>query len=58
MTTLMSPRLRRVCALFLLAVSTVITIGLVSSPAQAQPRVDIWYRCYIPDHGWMWCLDV
>ncbi|MFC4013957.1 hypothetical protein ACFOY2_42500 [Nonomuraea purpurea] len=56
--TSMKARVRRACALSLLAVTTVVTIGMASAPAQAMPPGDVWYRCYVPDYGWMYCLDV
>lgn len=48
---------RRIVALALLAVTTTLTIGMASAPAQAMPK-DGWYRCWVSDHGWMWCTDV
>lgn len=21
-------------------------------------RKNEWYPCYIPDYGWMWCMDI
>ncbi|TMR01913.1 hypothetical protein ETD86_54325 [Nonomuraea turkmeniaca] len=52
----MSRGASRALALALLAVTTVITIGMTSAPAQAMPNE--WYRCWISGHGWMWCMDV
>ncbi|MFI7635400.1 hypothetical protein [Nonomuraea sp. NPDC049400] len=54
----MRTHMRRALALALLSVTTVITIGAASAPAHAMPPGDGWYRCYVPDYGMMWCLDV
>ncbi|MGW4796542.1 hypothetical protein [Nonomuraea sp. MG754425] len=54
----MRNRVRRAAALALVAVTAALTVGVVSAPAQAMPPGPGWYRCHIPDYGWMWCLDV
>ncbi|GAA2823293.1 hypothetical protein GCM10020220_009780 [Nonomuraea rubra] len=49
---------RRAMALVLVSVTTVLTIGVASSPAHAwNPANDGWYKCYV-DGKWMWCKDL
>lgn len=48
---------KRVAAVLATTAVAVTTFGVLSAPAHAQ-RPDGWYRCYVSDHGWMWCLDV
>lgn len=47
--------IRRALALALVSVTTMLTIGMASSPAHAwNPANDGWYKCQI-DGVWMWC---
>ncbi|MBB6345553.1 hypothetical protein ACWGH8_08870 [Nonomuraea muscovyensis] len=45
---------RRVAAVTVLAA---VSLSLIGTAAQAMPN-DGWYRCWVSDHGWMWCQDV
>ncbi|MCA2189510.1 hypothetical protein [Nonomuraea cavernae] len=45
---------RRIIAVAVVAAASLTILG---SAAQARPS-DGWYRCWISDHGWMWCKDV
>ncbi|MFG1948810.1 hypothetical protein [Nonomuraea sp. NPDC048826] len=46
---------RRIAAVTVIAAAS---LSIIAGSAQARPKDDGWYRCYIADHGWMWCLDV
>lgn len=45
---------RRIAAVAVIAAAS---LSLFGTTAQAMPKGDGWYRCWISDHGWMWCLD-
>jgi hypothetical protein len=50
--------IRRAIALALLSVTTVLTIGVASTPAYAwNPAAEGWYKCYV-NGQWMWCKDM
>ncbi|GAB3885140.1 hypothetical protein [Microbispora bryophytorum] len=50
--------IKRVAAVLATTAVAVTTFGVLSAPAHAMKPGDGWYRCWIPDYGYMWCYDV
>ncbi|MEV4835326.1 hypothetical protein AB0K05_12435 [Nonomuraea sp. NPDC049486] len=46
---------RRIAAAVVVAAASLAIIG---TAAQAKPRYDDYYPCWVEDYGWMYCKDV
>ena len=43
--------------LVLTCIAMLVIAAVHAGDASAAPK-DGWYRCWIPDYGWMWCKDI